>query len=150
MNKIRSFTGKYYFLSNFFSSPVMYEGVMYQNNEAAFQSAKTLDKDTRKEFSYLNPSEAKRDGRRLKLREDWEDVKNDVMYQVCLDKFNRNEDLKKRLVDTGDAILVEGNCWHDNCWGDCYCEKCKEIHGRNLLGQILMKVREELRGGCAY
>jgi len=139
------FEGANFYLSNFYNAPVMYEGILYQNNEAAFQSAKTLDMSKRRYFAKLNPSDAKKEGRRIKLREDWEHVKFDVMYQICLDKFQRNEELRKKLLSTKDAYLVEGNTWHDNCWGNCHCQKCIDIPGDNLLGQILMKVREELR-----
>lgn len=59
-------------------------------------------------------------------------------------KFN-NSVLKKKLLATGDALLIEGNTCHDNYWGDCKCEKCKDIKGENRLGQLLMQVREELK-----
>lgn len=135
---IREFKGKYYFLSNFYSAPVTWEGVTYQNNEAAFQSAK-VPPDGRKEFSGLNASEAKRLGRHVPLRFDWEDVKDGVMYEICMAKFSQNEDLKRRLLNTGNEILEEGNTWGDKIWGTV------NGVGENRLGKILMKVREELR-----
>ena len=48
---INEFRGKYYFLSNFYNTPVTWDGITYQNNEAAFQSAKVLDKSVREKFS---------------------------------------------------------------------------------------------------
>ena len=74
---INEFRGKYYFLSNFYSSPVTYEGLTYLNNEAAFQSVKTFS--DRECFTNLDPSSAKKLGRRVQLRSDWEDVKYNVM-----------------------------------------------------------------------
>lgn len=65
---ISEFRGEYYFLSNFYSAPVTYNGMCFENNEAAFQAAKCPERMT--EFCHLNPSEAKRLGRRVKLRGD--------------------------------------------------------------------------------
>ena len=53
--------------------------------------------------------------------------------------------LGQKLLDTGDEELIEGNHWCDNVWGNCYCEKCANITGQNRLGQMLMRVRDELR-----
>jgi ribA/ribD-fused uncharacterized protein len=136
---INEFKGKYFFLSNFYNVPVMYEGLVYQNNEAAFQSAKVKDIERRKQFCDIDPSTAKKKGRNILLRNDWEDVKDDVMYQCVKDKFTRNLELKQRLIDTGYEELVEGNTWNDTYWGICRGK------GKNKLGQILMKVRDELR-----
>jgi ribA/ribD-fused uncharacterized protein len=105
---------------------------------------KTLNKKERKSFSNLNPSEAKRKGRRIELREDWEEVKDEIMFAICLSKFKQNSDLKQKLLNTNDEYLEEGNWWHDNYWGNCYCDKCQNITGQNKLGEILMKVRDKL------
>lgn len=136
---IDSFRNNYYFLSNFFNAPVTYEGITYQNNEAAFQAAKVLDKNIRREFATLNPSEAKRKGRRVQLRPDWEGVKNQVMYEVCFAKFTQNQDLKTKLLETGNEELVEGNTWGDRIWG------AVNGIGENRLGKILMKIREDFK-----
>lgn len=136
---IDSFRGEYYFLSNFFEAPVEYEGITYRNNEAAFQAAKVIDKKLREEFSNFNPSEAKRKGRRVSLRPDWEQVKTQVMYEICLAKFTQNPELKTKLLETGDNKLEEGNTWGDKIWGTVNGE------GENRLGKILMKIREDLK-----
>ena len=137
---INEFKGKYYFLSNFYTAPVMYEGLQYLNNESAFQSAKVTDIEKRKQFCSKDPSTAKKKGRNVTLRHDWEKIKDQVMEDCVRDKFTRNEDLKQRLLDTGDKELVEGNTWNDTYWGVC------RGRGKNMLGKILMKVRDELRG----
>ncbi|MBQ8965274.1 NADAR family protein [Ruminococcus sp.] len=136
---IDSFRGEYYFLSNFYESKVTYEGVTYLNNEAAFQSIKTLDMEERKSFASLDPTAAKKAGRKVSLRKDWENIKINVMYEICKAKFTQNEELKEKLLATGDEELVEGNNWNDRIWG-----KVNGV-GANNLGKILMRIREELR-----
>jgi predicted NAD-dependent protein-ADP-ribosyltransferase YbiA (DUF1768 family) len=68
------------------------------------------------------------------------------MYSLVRGKFQW-PDLQKKLLDTGDAYLEEGNTWHDNTWGNCKCDRCARYQGENRLGQILMQVREEARRG---
>jgi len=68
------------------------------------------------------------------------------MYDIVYNKFSQNEDLKEKLLNTGEIYLEEGNWWHDNYWGQCNCYRCRNIHGLNKLGKILMQVRDELRG----
>ena len=145
MNTINSFSNEYQFLSNFYSAEVVHEGITYKNSEAAFQAAKTKDFRLRREFSELNPSQAKLKGRHVDLRNDWEQVKDNIMYEIVKDKFTRNSHLRELLMKTNNATLIEGNWWHDNYWGNCTCEKCKNKEGKNTLGKILMKVRDELR-----
>ncbi len=111
----------------------------YQNNEAAFQSAKVTDKNIRKEFTSLNPSDAKKKGRRVQLRENWDSIKFDIMYDIVKRKFTQNPDLMAKLLSTGNAYLEEGNTWGDRTWGTVNGK------GRNNLGIILMRVRDELK-----
>lgn len=133
---INEFRGKYFFLSNFYSAPVTVFSHTFQNNEAAFQSAKCPERMA--SFENLPPNEAKRAGRHVPLRNDWEQVKYDVMYQVVKAKFEQNPNLKAKLLATGDAELIEGNNWHDTTWGMCNGK------GQNHLGKTLMRVRNEL------
>ena len=146
---IDNFSGDYFFLSNFYNVYVDYEGISYCSSEAAFQAAKTMNTEERSRIARMSPSDSKKAGRRLQLRPDWESVKDRVMYDVCLSKFSNNDSfrLKERLLATGDEELVEGNTWHDNYWGNCTCDKCKDIPGRNHLGKTLMRIREELKNG---
>ena len=133
-NKIDDFTGSYYFLSNFYEADVVYKGLKYKNTEAAFHAMKCPARAG--EFCSLSPSEAKRLGRKVQLREDWENVKEQIMYEVCLAKFTQHEDLKAKLLSTGNRELIEGNLWGDRCWGVC------DGVGANKLGKILMKLRD--------
>lgn len=134
---IDSFRGKFAFLSNFHDCPVTYDGFTYRNNEAAFQAQKDLSR--RDEFVDLNPTMAKRLGRKVVLRPDWERVKDDIMEEIVRCKFTQNPGLKEKLLETGERLLIEGNNWNDTYWGMCRGK------GRNRLGMILMKIRKELR-----
>ena len=149
---IDCFDGEYGFLSNFHECTIKYNGITYRSSEAAFQAQKTTDKHDRYEISKMKPGQSKRacskngiKGFKITLREDWDKIKDDVMYKVVLAKFTQNKHLKNMLLNTGDAELIEGTKWHDNYWGNCTCMMCSMIEGKNTLGKILMRVREELR-----
>lgn len=137
---IDQFQGKYRFLSNFWNCPVTYGGITYQNTEAAFQAQKCTDPADRVHFSGLDPSNAKRRGRRVKLRPDWESVKDGLMADIVTAKFEQNPELAARLIATAPAELIEGNSWGDTYWGVCGGQ------GENRLGLILMAVRSKLAG----
>ena len=137
------FDGEYAFLSNFYNASCIFEEKLYPTVEHAFQAAKSLDLAERDWIAAAgSPGLAKRLGRRINLRPDWEKVKFDVMEECLRSKF-ADPVLKQKLLATGDEELVEGNYWHDNTYGNCSCEKCKDIIGRNMLGNILMKLRTE-------
>ncbi len=136
---INRFREEYKFLSNLHSAPVLFDGIVYKNSEAAFQAQKTLDLEERMQFASINGRAAKIKGKKVKLRPDWEAVKDDIMYRVCLAKFSQNEDLKEKLLATGEEYLEEGNAWGDQYWG------AVDGVGQNRLGKILMRIREELR-----
>jgi hypothetical protein len=88
------------------------------------------------------PGKAKRLGRSVTLREDWEDVKVQMMLDTIKAKFDQNEHLKKLLIETENIKLIEGNYWHDNFWGVCYCSDCNG-NGKNTLGILLENLRQE-------
>lgn len=140
MKEITSFKGEYRFLSNFWTCSVIYEGEKYPSSEHAYVAAKTLDKQLRKEIAACETAgKVKRLGRRLQIREDWEEIKIKAMYIIVKDKFTRSAILKTKLLSTFPATLIEGNTWGDTIWGVC------NGVGENNLGKILMKVRDELR-----
>ena len=142
---IVEFDGDYAFLSNFYPSPIYHDGITYPTNEHFFQGMKTLDINERKAIAAAEtPGLAKRMGRNVKLRPDWEKIKVDVMRLGLILKFTDAE-LAEKLIATGDEELVEGNWWHDNTWGNCHCTECSRKGGRNLLGMLLMEVRKELQ-----
>lgn len=134
---ISSFRDEYFFLSNFYPVEIKLDGIVYPNAETAFQAQKTLDVEERRKFSMLkNPVQAKRLGRKVKLRDDWEEVKLDIMTEVVSQKFLQHPHLIEMLLQTGDEELIEGNKWGDRFWGVC------KDKGENHLGNILMKIRD--------
>ena len=137
---IDSFSGKYKFLSNYYYVPIKYDGLTYPSTEHAFQASKTLDINERIYMSLMESfSEVKRYGNKLPLRDDWETIKLNVMEEILRIKFlNTSNELKEKLLNTGEAILIEGNTWGDKYWGVCNGE------GENHLGKLLMKIRSEI------
>jgi len=137
--QIDSFRDEYEFLSNFYESEIEYEGVLFPTVEHAFQGAKTLDIEERRDMAKVpTPGSAKRRGRKVKLRSDWEQIKVGLMRELLRLKFG-DGDLAGRLLGTGTAELIEGNTWNDTFWGVC------RGRGRNMLGQLLMEIRAELQ-----
>ncbi len=147
MKRISKFEDRFAFLSNFHPSVICDEYIFYPTVEHYFQAMKTLNPEMRKKIAAADtPGQAKRLGRQVELRPDWEEVKDDVMLEGLRLKFTIPS-LREMLIETGSAELVEGNWWHDNTWGDCGCEKCQDIPGQNRLGKLLMQVRKEVKEG---
>lgn len=134
---IDSFQGDYRWLSNFEPVDVVFEGELYPSVEHAYVAAKTLDRELRKTIALMaTPGAAKRAGRAIKLRPDWEMVKLDVMEKLVRQKFMHVR-LRRLLLSTGDMEIIEGNTWGDTFWGVC------NGVGENHLGKIIMAVRAE-------
>jgi len=128
--------------SNFAAYPIEVDGKVWPTSEHYFQAQKFAGTEFEEEIRLVkSPMIAARMGRaRSKpLRADWELVKDKVMRRAVLAKFTRHEDLRETLLATGDAMLVE-HTRNDSYWGDG-----GDGRGRNMLGQILVSVREELR-----
>lgn len=138
---INSFKGSYRYLSNFSESPVILDGVTYPTVEHAFQAAKTFDPLNRLLIcSLVSATEAKTAGRMVALREDWDEIRLQVMEDLLRQKFAEPV-LQAKLVGTGPHELVEGNTWGDTYWGVCNGK------GENHLGKLLMKIRADLEKG---
>ncbi len=143
-NRITSFRDENYFLSNFWKCDIVMDGMTYPSVENAFQAAKTLSQRERESFLFCSAAQSKKLGRSITLRPDWEDVKIPVMRVLLFQKFLMNP-LRDQLLFTEDAVLIEGNEWNDTFWGMCYAKDAGELVGRNVLGQLLMEVREHYR-----
>lgn len=142
---IKEFKNQYFFLSNFYECPIYYNKLVFCNVEAAFQAQKAIDEKEQYKFINLNASQARKLGKTIVLRKDWEEVKDNIMYEIVKRKFTVNKELQQKLIDTKDEELVEGNWWHDTYWG----MDSKTGIGKNKLGKILMKVRGEVKSSNA-
>ena len=144
MSRITEFKNEHRFLSNFWFVDVVLEGKVYSTTEHAYQAAKTTSASEREKIRWMDkPGEVKKISRHIKLREDWEEIKLLIMEDLNSQKFSK-EPLKSKLLATGNKELIEGNWWHDNFWGSCFCDKCR-FQGRNELGKILMKIRGKIK-----
>ena len=126
------------FLSNFYMTPVLWEGILYPSSEHAYQASKSLDPNIRKDISLLStPGKAKRAGKMLIQRPDWNDqLKLLTMEAILRIKF-QDPKLRALLDSTKGQELIEGNTWGDTFWGVCNGK------GKNHLGVILMNIRDE-------
>lgn len=120
MDCITDFSGKYIVFSTFSNSLITYKGESYPSVEIAFQSIQE-----RKRFWHKRQSP------------------EELMFILCSLKFMPGSAEREVLDSTKGVELVHCNTWHDNFWGDCICERCKSITGRNELGKILMRIRDE-------
>lgn len=137
---INDFRGDYRWLSNFYPCNVKYLDMVFTSVEHAYQAAKSEDVEVRGRISYLiSPAEAKSAGKTIEIRKDWKDVKLDIMENLLRQKFCKGSELSYRLLDTNDEELIEGNTWGDKFWGVC------NGVGKNNLGKLLMKIRNDLR-----
>jgi len=134
---INKFVGKYYFLSNMYVYSSIGKSV-----EHYFQAGKTTSIN---DYNYILSSadgyEAKRRGKKIIMRSDWLECRDNIMYEEVALKFYAYKNLGEMLLSTGDEILVEGNTWGDRYWG----VDLKTGIGENKLGKILMKIREEIK-----
>ena len=145
---VTEFKNDYTFLSNFYPSYILFEGLVYPTVEHAYVAAKSFDsvfKIMIAELSEYQAGAAKRLGRNIELRPNWEKIKVPIMRELLLKKFKVGL-FKEQLLKTDNKILIEGNHWHDNFWGSCVCQKCGD-RGQNILGLLLMDTREELKYG---
>jgi hypothetical protein len=137
-----SVTDDYGWCSNFAAYPIQLRGKTWPTSEHYFQAQKFEDPADQEEVRQARtPMLAARMGRdrKRKLRRDWESTKVSVMRDAVRARFSQHEDLKRLLLDTGDAKLIE-HTPHDDSWGDG-----GDGSGKNMLGRILVEVREELR-----
>ena len=133
---------KYGEFSNFSGHPFEIEGVTWPTSEHYFQAQKFEDPEYRETIrTTLSPMIAARLGRSRKvpLRSDWEATKDEVMFRAVLAKFRAHPDLEQLLLSTGQEAIIEKTT-EDYYWG-CGTDGT----GKNRLGEILMRVRDELR-----
>ena len=142
LKPINSFRGESSFLSNMSESSFKFGDQTYPTVEHFFQAMKTTNTTERaKILAAKTAGEAKKIGRTVTLRSNWNKIREEVMEAGLRAKFQQNPELKQKLVDTGFADLIEGNTWGDTFWGQV------DGKGENKLGKLLMKIRDELMEG---
>lgn len=140
---IREFQGQHRWLSNFWRVSIKHDAYNFTSVEHAYQASKCKNQsDKYLIFGAESPGEAKRLGKKVEVREDWEAIKLSVMEELVRKKF-QNPELRKKLLATGTEFIQEGNYWHDTFWG----VDLRTGKGENHLGKIIMKIRDEMKGG---
>lgn len=129
------FRYEYYFLSNMYPCKIKLGKYTFSCAEAAFQAAKCPARVS--EFIGIDGYAAKKLGRKVELRSDWNEVKLNFMERIVRAKFNQHPELKEKLINLDCPTIVEDNNWGDTFWGVCNGK------GENHLGKILTKLKEE-------
>jgi ribA/ribD-fused uncharacterized protein len=137
------FHKEYDFLSNFY---ICKDGTTVEHRYQAAKSTYPYEYDMI--IKAETAGRAKRLGQQIVIRKDWKSIKYDVMKSLVFYKFLSDPELGEKLCKIKEDI-IEHNTWHDNEWGDCTCEACTEIEGRNWLGEILMEVRTIIKNAKA-
>ena len=142
------FNGQFTFLSNFATAPLKVNGMAFATVEHAYQAFKATNEDDRLLVQgQQTAGGAQRSGRAIKMNDTFLERRIEIMTKLLKAKFSltAHPTYANRLLETGTAYLVEGNNWHDTCWGDSSCRECKDIIGENNLGLLLMKRRTQLK-----
>lgn len=160
---IQSFNGAYKFLSLLYHSGFYYDTDIYLSAAAAFEAAKIVKRANRVSFWGWNckPWNAGKMGKGIPaswIRPDWDTVQFEIMMEIQRSELSW-EDLREKLIATGDALSIHGNNYHDNLWGICQSPslppetrkygsgpRCLD-NGQNRLDEILMQVRSECTAG---
>lgn len=140
--KFYSVNRKYGEFSNFAQFPIKLKGKLWKTTEHYFQAQKFLDSEyankIRKANSPMKAAELGRN-RKVKIRSNWDKIKDNVMYEALKAKFTQHKELRELLLSTNDKILIE-HTENDAYWGDGGNGK-----GKNRLGKLLMRIRTELK-----
>lgn len=132
--KILGFNGEYRWLSNFYPVKISYEGDLYPSVEHAYVAAKTTNPNQRRLIPNMTAGYAKKYGRQIQIRDDWDVVKSDIMFGLLAEKFSQKKFIEL-LLSTNNMYLEETNTWGDTYWGVC------NGVGENRLGKMLMEIR---------
>lgn len=136
---IKYLQGKHAFLSNFYPATFHFMGKKYKSSEHFYQAAKAITSEQAHSIRNApSPAIARRRGRTIKIRDDWDKIRINVMRLALELKF-REHGLGKKLIATKDKFIAEENNWGDQFWGQV--NSC----GSNMLGLLLMKLRTQLQ-----
>ena len=138
----RALMKKSSFLSNFYECLIFYKGLLYGSSESAYQAQKCRDESLKSRFSYggewSSPIDSKNYGNEVDLVDDWDDIKDSVMFDVVLNKFIQNRDIAEKLVKLRHYDIEEANGHGDTYWG------MVDGVGENKLGLILDSIANVL------
>jgi len=131
------------FLSNMYLCKIEYNNYIFPSSENLYQFMKIPDELKDKYidiYTNVSPEKSKWISRKNPIREDWDKIKINVMYNVLKLKFNQHKDLKEKLIQI-EGPIIEWTTWNDTFWGiDLKTEK-----GNNWLGKLLMQLRNEYK-----
>lgn len=136
--------GQYGYLASYSNHGFYKDGIYYKTTEHYYQSMKMVDHEIKKKIiEAKTPKEASNIGRdrNNKKQENWKSIKNKVMFEGVLYKFEQNEDIKEKLLSTGNEEIIEETT-KENYWGIG-----PNYDGENNYGKILCEVRDILRRG---
>ena len=138
----RALMKKHSYLSNFYLCPVFYKGLLYRSSESAFQAQKCRDESLKRRFSYggewSSPIDSKNHGNEVELVDNWNDIRDRIMFEVVLSKFVQNKDIGDKLIDLRHYNIEEANGHGDTYWGTV------DGIGENKLGLILDSIADIL------
>jgi predicted NAD-dependent protein-ADP-ribosyltransferase YbiA (DUF1768 family) len=137
METIKGFKGKYEFLDNMFNCHINFNGEEFINSESAYLANIIKDTKQKSKFYRTTGMEANKLVHRMNIREDLNSICINLMYEILKCKFNQNNRLKIKLIETNTDILIYYNYWGETFWGIC------NDKGNNFLGKILMIIRDE-------
>ena len=128
------------YMSNYWKSKFFLDNNWWATTEHYYQAMKTLDVNEQEQVrNAAKANDARLLGQKVTLRADFDQVKDQLMKTCLVAKFNQHPDLKKQLLDTGDAELIEDSKV------DAYWGIGADGNGQNKLGKLLMDIRSELR-----
>ncbi|HEX8923637.1 MAG TPA: NADAR family protein [Patescibacteria group bacterium] len=142
-NIVGFYEREFYIFSNFSSFEVEWKGRIWKTSEHAYQASHFFETAPELVEEIFNAKSAHDAFKIAKLNSDkapknWEEIKVSIMEDIIRHKLEQNPYIKHKLIQTGDKLIVEDSP-KDNCWG-----WGPNKDGRNDLGKIWMKLREEI------
>lgn len=131
----------YGFMSNYYKSRMFFNGRWWNWSEAPYQAAKTtVQAEIDEIWNASKANDTRLLGQKVTMRSDWDQVKRQIMKEICVAKFLQHPELRKQLMETGTEELIEDSPvdWY---WG-----VGADGTGKNMLGKVLMEIRQELQG----
>lgn len=132
----------FYVLSNFSAFTLQWKSIRFDTSEAAYHWEKFTDPEIKQDIQFApSAHEAFKIAESLKdrRRPDWDAVKVSIMREILRAKVKQHEYVKRKLLQTDNRRLVEDS-WRDSFWG-----WGADRRGLNMLGNLWMEIRDEVR-----